>query len=121
MKNLFVLLLCFAWSGMAYATDPAPPFGIRIDTAYVTNDLHIDLEYTVLVPFGKIHLSAYTSMDDAVARQNSNVPLTLSGAAGTYKKRIPVNLPQGQITVIMILLQGVDFVNRGDSANYPFF
>ena len=81
--------------------------------------MHIELEYTILVPFGKLNLSVFTSVDNAATRrQNSNVPLMLSGAAGTCKRKIPVNLPQEQITEIMILLQGDGFTNRGDSAQY---
>jgi len=118
MKKVNFLLAFFAWTVMMYATDPALPTGIRVDTAYVANDLHIELEYSVLVPFGKVYLSAYTSVDDTAARQSSILPVTLSGATGTYKRRIPVNLPLEQVAEILILLQGEGFTNRGDSAQY---
>jgi len=88
MKKVFFLLAFLAWAVMMYATDPALPTGIRIDTAYVANDLHIELEYSVLVPFGKVHLSAYSSENDPAARQSSNLSVTLSGATGTYKRKL---------------------------------
>ena len=43
--QVFFLFAFLAWAVMMYATDPALPTGIRIDTAYVANDLHIVLEY----------------------------------------------------------------------------
>jgi len=101
MKKVFFLLAFFAWPGMMYATYPALPLGIRVDTAYVANDLHIVLEYSVLVPFGKVYLSAYSSVDDPAARKSSNAPITLSGATGTYKRRIPVDLLIGQAIHIL--------------------
>ena len=118
MKNLFFFLVFLANMGMAYASIPVLPFAILVDTAYVSNDLHIELAYRVLVPFGKIHLTVHTSMDDLDARQSTKAPLTLSGAAGVYKKRIPVNLPLDRVTEICILIEGVAFVNPSDSANY---
>jgi len=81
-----------------YAVDPAPPPGIRVDTAYVANDMHVELEYSVLVPFGKDHLSAYTSVDDHAARQNSNVPITLAVSPGEGKTSLPFDLIVQQAT-----------------------
>jgi len=118
MKKHFFFFAIFLWSGIAYATDPAPMLGIRIDTAYIANDMHIELEYSVLVPLGKVHLSVFTSVDAHLARQNSNVPLTLSGVVGSYKRRVPVNLPQGQIVEFFIHLNGVEFANSADSTKY---
>ena len=109
--------MCFACSGMVYATTQGLPFGNKIDTAYVSKNIHIELKYSVLNQFDKINLFVSTSMDG----QNRKTPQTLSGVSGTYKRRIPVDLSQEQITEIIILLQGDGFTNRGDSANYPFF
>lgn len=45
MKRIFLFFVCFSWMGMAHATTPGPSLGILIDTAYVTNDLHVVLEH----------------------------------------------------------------------------
>lgn len=118
MKRLITILVCILWYGMVHATEPALTLAIRIDTAYVSNDMHIELEYRVLVPFSKINLSVFTSMDATNARQNTNAPLVLSGGLGTFRKRIPLNLPQDQIVEIVIQLKGDGFVNNSDSTNY---
>ena len=121
MKNLFFFLVFLANMGMIHATTPGLPFAILVDTAYVSNDLHIELTYRVWVPFGKVHLSVYTSMDDLDARQSTKAPLTLSGAAGAYKKRIPVYLPQDRVAEICILIEGDGFVNRDDTDDCQSF
>jgi len=118
MNRFFFILVCLSWLGLVHATTPGLPFGIRIDTAYVSNDLHIELEYSVLIPFGSVKMMICTSADDPAARQYANAPVALSRNAGTYRKRIPVYLPQDQITEILIHLSGDSFVNINDSAQY---
>jgi len=79
MKKLFFFLVCFTWASMVYATYDQRTLSIIVDTAYVSNELNIELEYRVLAPFSKIHLSVRTSMEDPAARQSEIVPMTVSG------------------------------------------
>ena len=48
---MFSFLVCFFCYGILYAENTAVSFGIQIDTAYVSNDSNIVLEYRVLAPF----------------------------------------------------------------------
>jgi len=91
MKNLILFLTFMMWLSVVNATTYSMPLSILIDTAYVSNDMHIELEYRVLTPFSKVNLYVVTRMDDPAARQNT--PPSLSGSMGTFKTRIPVNLP----------------------------
>ena len=117
MKKFF-LLAFLAWSGMTCATTPGLPFGIKIDTAYVSNDSYIELEYRVVAPFGKINLFVSTSIED----QNRVAPLTLSGGVGSCKKRVPISLPPEQIVEISILLKGEELlINKDDTTEFNYF
>ena len=120
MKNLILFLTFMMWLSVVNATTYSMPLSILIDTAYVSNDMHIELEYRVLTPFSKVNLYVLTSMDDPTARQNANLPLSLSGNVGSFKKRIPVNLPKDQIIEILVQLKGDGFVNQEDSNSATF-
>jgi len=132
MKNLFFFLVFLANMGMAYATIPGLPFAILVDTAYVSNDMHIELAYRVLVPFEKIHLSVHTSMDDLDAgclsvgsnwKQASRdaKPVFLSGSPGKGRTSVPINLLTDEATHFNVFIAGGQFADKSDTAVYESF